>query len=306
MLSDSDELRENLTSLLPEMSILAIAKKSGQRVVYLVEFGQENIEWQKWGKVVLKVSSGISSNDVSRLQREIRILNELDIDSFPTLLFYDTFSDNPTTDEPLSLGRLFVTIEEFIDGDTLSNKMAEFSNEVSLIKIVSLISNALKLLWEQNPPIIHRDIKPENLMIRPNGDIVIIDLGIARVQGSSGETATAALFAPCTPCYSSPEQARNDKVAMTFKSDFFSIGTLMYELLSGKNPFAGKDPNDLHAILHAVCTLEPPPLSDVSDTSQEVSELVEKLMKKQPYQRFRTPDLLISRLTQIQERHNGN
>lgn len=306
MLSDSVELRHILTSLLPEINFLGVAKKSGQRVVYLVEFGPDNDEWQKWHKVVLKVSSGISSNDVSRLQREIRILNDLDTDSFPTLLFYDTFSDNPASDEPLSLGRLFVTIEEFIDGETLSNRISEFSNEAALISLVLKLSNALKLIWEQRPPIIHRDIKPENLMIRPNGEIVVIDLGIARVQGSAGDTATAAVFAPCTPCYSSPEQATNDKTAMTFKSDFFSIGTLMYELLSGTNPFVGNDPQDLTAILHRVCTFEPPALSEVSETSMEVSQLVEKLMKKQPYQRFRTPDLLLDSLIRIQEQQNGN
>lgn len=92
-------------------------------------------------------------------------------------------------------------------------------------------------IWNLKPARVHRDLKPANILVRDDNTICLIDLGIAREEGAKGNTLTYAQVGPCTPAYASPEQAKNDKQNITFKSDFFSIGIIIYELLSGSNPF---------------------------------------------------------------------
>ena len=123
-------------------------------------------------------------------------------------------------------------------------------------------------------------------MIYPNGEVVIIDLGIIRETGQKGLTNSFADWGPCSTPYASPEQAVNDKRAISYKSDFFSLGVLAYELMTGKNPFAEQgDYNE--DVLEKVSNFEPPPLSENNVSSKLFSDLINKMMSKKPYQRPR-------------------
>ena len=259
MPKDSQELRDNLIACLPSLVIEEVAAESGQRVVYfghfedsripleistpvpfdIVDGDSENflIDWEKWGRVVVKVVGDASADALSRLQAETAILNELRPVNFPALLYSNLFVDNPETDERLS-ERIYVSIEEFIVSNTLAKTIDEYKGDVSgAIDVCVGVANALLPLWMHSRRFVHRDIKPENILIRSSGDVVVIDLGIVRETGAVGLTCDGWGKAPLTLDFAAPEQIANDKDAISFKTDFFAIGVLMYRLISGKHPF---------------------------------------------------------------------
>jgi len=293
MLLDSLPLRTLLTALLPGVVISGSPKASGQRVVYFCHFEAPTPrqDRENWGQVVVKISEGISAEQIAYLEKEIEILNSLKSAHYPALLWNGTFTENPRTGEKL-LNHLFITIEERIESQPLRDVVAKYRTEKSMILLLSALVTALEPLWTHRLKLIHRDLKPENILIRSNGDIAIIDLGIVREEGSKGVTFTFSPFGPCTPEYASPEQARNDKQNITFKSDFFSLGVIAYEIMAGDIPFGWSTKIGYPKVLENVINLEPPTLESLGACSAKMSGLVSKLMQKEPYKRHRTIDFL--------------
>lgn len=291
-LTDSPECREVLTHLFPGIQFESNLRPSGQRLVYFCHFlDQTEVKaqrgWVTWGSVVLKVSEDIHPTVIARLEKEREILNSLSSPHFPRLLYCDVFRDDPVTDKKFR-HRLFVTIEERIHGAPLGDCKAGFASEPSVTLLTTQLVEALSLLWNHPQRLIHRDLKPDNILITTAQRPVIIDLGIVREQGSPGVTATHWHIGPCTPAYASPEQLKNEKKFITFKSDFFSIGVLTYELLSGANPFMTSPHEPLDHVVHKALTYAPPTLESIGRASPPLSSLVERLMAKEPYKRPRT------------------
>lgn len=252
---------------------------------------------EKWGNVVVKVSEGVSAAQIAYLEKEIEILNSLKSAHYPALLWSGTFTEDPRTNEKLP-NRLFVTTEERIDSHPLRGVMANYRAPRAMLALLDDLVRALEPLWTHRLKLVHRDLKPENILIRMNGDVVIIDLGIVREEGAKGITLSYLPHGPCTPHYASPEQAKNDKKNITFKSDFFSLGVIAYELISGRLPF-GKYDADYVQILENVLTVDPPSLASLGGCPKPVSDLVEKLMQKEPYRRHRTIEMLRAEIASI-------
>ncbi|MBD9585140.1 MULTISPECIES: serine/threonine protein kinase [Delftia] len=255
--------------------------------------------WEAWGVVVVKVVSGADNTTLARLQAETAILEDVRPASFPKLLFCNLFTENPVTDERLT-ERLYVSVEEFVDSIPLCDMANKYKGDERGIATLALgISNALMPLWVHHRKFVHRDIKPANLLIRPSGEVVVIDLGIVRETGSPGVTRDGPGPGPFTPGYGAPEQMANEKEAVTFKTDFFSIGVVMYQLMAGLEPFASKPGMQIHEIMIAAAGYEPPSLEKVAGASQAFSDFVAKAMMKMPWQRQRTPALFIEELQAI-------
>ena len=246
MPEDSKELRAELTACLPSLVIDQVAASSGQRVVYFGRFDDTLIPadiphdsaflrgWQDWGKVVIKVVSGASPEGLTRLEAETRILRDVRPTQFPALRFSNLFVENPITDDKLLLS-LYVSIEEFIESRTLSELLNVHVGAVSEVaRIVLGIAEALNPLWSHPLRFVHRDIKPPNVLLRPDGTVVVIDLGIVRETGGVGVTRDGWGNGPLTLDYAAPEQIANDKEAISYKTDFFAIGVLMSD--AGRPP----------------------------------------------------------------------
>jgi len=193
-----------------------------------------------------------------------------------------------------------------IESVPLSECADKYKEPVQICGLLINLVDALRLLWERKPSLIHRDIKPENLLIRPNGNVVIIDLGIVREEGSIGLTAMEAPWGPCTPKYASPEQANNDKDNINFKSDFYLLGVLAYELATGENPHVTSADHSVGTVLDNVRHHHPLPLKDSHGLDGSFSDLIEKLLKKEPYQRPRSIEKLRVSLVQTMEVLSGN
>jgi len=291
-LVDTPECREALSHFFPGIEFESNLRPSGQRLVYFCHFtGDTDVPnqrlWPRWGNVVLKVAEDVHPAVIARLEKECELLNALDSPYFPRLLYSDVFSTDPVTEEKLR-NRLFITIEERIDGAPLSDCRKRFADERSCRSLLSHLCEGLQLLWNHPQRIVHRDLKPDNVLIRPDGSPVIIDLGIVREEGSTGLTASQLNIGPCTPAYASPEQLRNEKRLITFKADFFALGVMTYELLSGRNPFVESVYDPMELVVSRVLTYEPPSLADLGNATPEFSALIVRLLAKQPYKRPRT------------------
>lgn len=310
MPSDNANLRQTLQACIPSLVIDAVAKESGQRVVYFAHFDDSLIPadlppevdylngWSSWGNVVAKVVSGIDANSLSYLQREIELLKEIDSPHFPKLRFSELFTENPLTDEHL-FDKLFITIEERVASQPLSAITHKYNTEVSIADLLIKLCKALNILWLHKKKLVHRDLKPDNILIRPDGEVVIIDLGIVRETGSVGITQTAIPFGPMSLHYAAPEQTNNDKYAICFKTDFFALGIIGYQLLAGVNPFIPTPITTPIEILMNIQNYTPPTLYSLGRASPEFSAIIEQMLEKQPYKRYRTPSQLINALTQI-------
>jgi predicted Ser/Thr protein kinase len=126
--------------------------------------------------------------------------------------------------------------------------------------------------------VFHRDLKPANIHVQPNGQVKILDFGLARFS-SSDMTRTGMVMG--TPHYMSPEQVKGEKVDS--RSDVFSLGSVFYEILCGHKPFDG---DSMHTVLFHVMQDEPEPLRKWIDVPPIVVELVERALAKDPNRRF--------------------
>lgn len=315
MPNDSLQLRDDLLACLPSLGIDRLLAESGQRVVYLAHFEDAKIPsdvlppteenpdekpflygWEAWGDIVVKVVSGADPQTLARLQAEAAILEEVRPSNFPKLLYSNLFTENPVSEERLP-ERLYVTVEEFIDSTPLNELFDQCAgNEKRVVGLALGVANALLPLWQHPKRFVHRDIKPANILIRRSGEVVVIDLGIARETGAQGLTENGWGRAPFTAGYAAPEQIANDKVSVSFKSDFFSIGVLMYRLLSGKEPFQPRPGMAIHEIMMAAQSHYPAALAIAANSSQALSDFVAKALEKEPFKRHRTPALFIQEL----------
>jgi serine/threonine protein kinase len=290
-----------------------VAAESGQRVVYFGHFEDARISpdiidgfseetsnfllgWEKWGRVVIKVVADASADALARLQAETSILSEVRPANFPKLLYCNLFTDNPDSDEQLP-EKLYVSIEEFVVSSTLAHAMEAYEKDVqAVIDLCIGIADALSPLWLHPRRFVHRDIKPANILIKPCGSVVIIDLGIVRETGSVGLTTAGWGNAPLTLDFAAPEQIANDKDAISFKTDFFAIGVLMYRLLSGEHPFrTNRSMNDFE-LADAIENNTPTSLKELGAAQSDVSDFVSWIMEKLPWKRPRTPALFIEKL----------
>ena len=162
--------------------------------------------------------------------------------------------------------------------------LAKHCTPETLLPVPDVLQNGFKccgaLEYEAKEGIVHRDIKPANIMIAGGTEVKIADFGAA-VLKKTGVVQTAALG---SPYYMSPEQIENKP--LTFHSDMYSMGVVLYELLTGKRPFAGKNLDELmaHILRH-----EPVPPSGVrSELPKSIDAVVLRALKKDPAQRYAT------------------
>lgn len=175
-------------------------------------------------------------------------------------------------------GQLFIAME-YIDGETLRDRKNNISLKQS-IEIGIQISEGLAAAHEKG--IVHRDIKPENVMMRKDGLVQIMDFGLAKLQGVSRLTREGNTVG--TMGYMSPEQVQGFNV--DHRTDIFSFGVLLYELISGQSPFKG-----LHetAIIYEIVNVDPEPVSIVKpDLPPDLDAILLECLAKEPDERYQS------------------
>jgi eukaryotic-like serine/threonine-protein kinase len=175
-------------------------------------------------------------------------------------------------------------VMEYVDGRTVRDLLQE-GHRLLPERSLEIIDGVLRALeYSHQAGIVHRDIKPGNVMVTRNGDVKVMDFGIARAMSDAQSTMTQTAQVIGTAQYLSPEQARGDRVDA--RSDLYSAGCLLYELLTGRPPFTGDSPV---AIAYQHVRENPVPPSRVDpDVPVWADAIVLKAMAKSPADRYQT------------------
>ena len=172
---------------------------------------------------------------------------------------------------------------EFIDGVGLDRELAA-AGRLPVDRAAALGAQIAEALdFAHRHGVVHRDVKPANIMIEAGDHVKVTDFGIARLTNSADHlTATGSLLG--TPAYMSPEQARGE--AVDGRSDLFSLGCILYEMVAGRKAFAG---DSLTGILLKIVTEEPPPLRDLEPGVADATErIVARALAKSPVARYQS------------------
>jgi serine/threonine protein kinase len=175
-------------------------------------------------------------------------------------------------------------VMEFVDGRTVRD-LLQADHRLLPERALEIIDGVLGALdYSHQSGIVHRDIKPGNVMVTRNGDIKVMDFGIARAMSDNQATMTQTAQVIGTAQYLSPEQARGERVDA--RSDLYSTGCLMYELLTGRPPFTGDSPVAI-AYQHVRENPVPPSVVD-PDIPSWADAIVLKAMAKDPGDRYQS------------------
>ncbi|HEX8140833.1 MAG TPA: protein kinase [Pyrinomonadaceae bacterium] len=269
--------------------IIQTLGKGGMGEVFLAEDTKHHDR-----KVALKLLPPEVTRDETRLRRfrqEARAILAL---NHPNILTIYEIGEEES---------LYFIATEFIDGLTLRTFLARNHMEIEKALDVA-IQVAAALDAAHTAGIIHRDIKPENIMLRTDGYVKVLDFGLAKLSEKNGLAQTAhdpeAVTVPLTDTdpgavigttgYMSPEQARG--LAVDARTDIFSFGCVLYEMVAGRAPFSGETKNDIIALL---LNRDPLPLIRFAPTAPlELQRIVAKALAKDKEERYQTiKDLLI-------------
>ena len=185
-------------------------------------------------------------------------------------------------------GEAAYIVMEFVEGRSLA-MVLEGSERLPLIQVRHVMQGLLRgLQYSHGRGVIHRDIKPANLILTKDNEIKIADFGIARIESSSLTQAGTVMG---TPAYMSPEQFRGEPPDL--RTDIYSAGVLLYELLTGKRPFVGSFASIMHKALHA----EPPSVTALAtSTPMTLDKVVARAMAKRPIDRYPDADAFLAAL----------
>ena len=237
-------------------------------------------------RVAIKmIRQGLDSEDVIRkFQHERQILASLDHPYIARLY------DGGTTDDGVPY-----LVMELVDGSPIDAYCEQHRLSVTdRLRLFRQVCEAVHYAHQRL--VIHRDLKPSNILVQPNGVPKLLDFGIAKLlDGPPGVEPT--LFVAMTPAYASPEQIRGD--AITTASDVYSLGVILFRLLTGRSPYPG-DPRSTFELARAVCdreTLRPSdavigeageesPLKLRRHLAGDLDNIVLKALRKEPPQRY--------------------
>ena len=238
----------------------------------------------------LPIASQRTRAQLSRFKNEARTASAL---NHPNIL---------TVYEIGAEGNVQFIATEFIEGVTLRDALA--SGRMSAHNAVEIaVQVASALAAAHDAGVVHRDIKPENIMLRPDGYVKVLDFGIAKLTeqrraSDDHRVETTALLQTRpglvlgTAHYMSPEQARGQKVDA--RSDIWSLGVVLYEMVAGSPPFRGETPSDCIA---AILTAEPAPVSSISpDVPARLESILQKALRKNTDERYQTIKEMLAEL----------
>jgi len=235
----------------------------------------------------LRADLAVERASLARFQREAQAAGALESEHVAAAVDFGIASD----------GSPFIVME-YLTGESLAS-LLEREERLAAGRAADLVMQACRGVEAAHAAgIVHRDLKPQNLFVARREDgtdlVKVLDFGVAKLEAEdqgAGTTRTGTVLG--TPAYMSPEQARGDKV-VDHRSDVYSLGAILYELLSGKKPHPGDSPN---AVLYHIATHPPLPLAGVtSELPPALVESVERALAQAPDDRQASAAALLAEL----------
>lgn len=215
-----------------------------------------------------------------RIDREIKAIKKISHPNVVKLYEYGTFVDNEF--------EYFYIVMDYVDGRTLTDFIGSI-DETKSIEIIESVLDTLNAIHSDG--IIHRDLKPSNIKINNNGVPIILDFGLAKLIDYSAITQTGERVG--TYYYMSPEQVLDSK-SIDYRSDYFSIGVLLYQLMTGVLPY---DATNLPALINQIQNQYPKNPTEINEAiSNQLENVILKLLEKEPYKRPQTVSDIINEI----------
>ena len=228
---------------------------------------------------MLRVDLAKDSVFLARFRREALASASLNHENIVQV--YDTGEQTVTTPEGTEVHVPYIVME-LVEGHTVHQLLTD-GQPVPINEAVEIMSGVLNALeYSHKRGLVHRDIKPGNVMLTNSGKIKVMDFGIARALEDSGQTMTSTDAVVGTAQYLSPEQARGETVDT--RSDLYSCGCMLFELLTGRAPFKGD--SAVSVAYQHVAEMPPLPSSIAADISPELDRMVMKSLAKRPEERY--------------------
>lgn len=228
---------------------------------------------------MLRVDLAKDSVFLARFRREALASASLNHENIVQV--YDTGEQTVTTPEGTEVHVPYIVME-LVEGHTVHQLLTD-GQPVPINEAVEIMSGVLNALeYSHKRGLVHRDIKPGNVMLTSSGKIKVMDFGIARALEDSGQTMTSTDAVVGTAQYLSPEQARGETVDT--RSDLYSCGCMLFELLTGRAPFKGD--SAVSVAYQHVAEMPPLPSSIAADISPELDRMVMKSLAKRPEERY--------------------
>ena len=274
--------------------ILSALGQGGMGAVYLAENRRVN------KKVALKfLSSDFIADNWGKRQLIKEAQNVAMLDHANICAVYD-FEE---------IGEHSFIVMQYIEGQTLAELIRHKSlNQDQMVATARQIAKALAEAHAHG--IIHRDIKPKNIMVTPSGQVKVLDFGLAKTIQKSLEDVTESIsqlskegLLVGTLAYMSPEQLRGEK--LDYRSDIFSLGTVLYEMACGKNPFALKTESKSKSnaeVISSIMSDEPLSLRQMSiNCPRDFDQVVTRCLRKDPAERYQSAAELLIDLDNLQK-----
>ena len=223
--------------------------------------------------VALKFLPNAFLNDeayLQRFEREVRIVAQLEHRNIVPVYDFGEFEDQP-----------YIAMR-YMPAGSVEELLA--AGRIPLGRVLSIVEQVASALdYAHQSGILHRDLKPSNILLDDGGGVFITDFGIARILGEGGSNITTQGVVG-TPSYMSPEQARGEP--LDGRSDVYSLGVMLFELITGSRPFDSETPYSI-AVMHV--TMPPPSPRDVEPSvTAGVEAVILRSLRKQPEQRYAT------------------
>jgi len=254
--------------------ITSLLGEGGMGKVYLA---RHSLIGRKAAIKILNPDISSDEESVSRFFTEARLVNDIRHPNIVEITDFGQFSN------------YYCIVMELLEGETLAARLlrARTLDEATVVRIFRQVTSALGAAHEQG--MVHRDVKPENIFLRNHPDypdfVKVLDFGIAKLLGGSSpvghHTKTGTVIG--TPAYMSPEQCLGE-ASLDLRSDIYSLGVVLYEALTGRQPFVGDTLGRL--IVCHVSEAPIPPSNVNSHVSAAMSAVVMRALAKQPKDRF--------------------
>jgi eukaryotic-like serine/threonine-protein kinase len=292
--SSTTKVATDYQKILPERyRLIEMIGRGGMAEVFLAEDTRLN------RRVAIKFLSGEFRRDTDRTRRFTREARAASALNHPNILIIHDISESDDAQ--------FI-VSEYVEGETLATRIRR--GRIPLVEAVDIaIQAASALAASHKAGIVHRDVKPDNIMLRPDGSVKVLDFGLAKEteeilslpSGDDGKTLDMISTSPGlilgTPQYMSPEQTRG--VELDPRTDIFSLGNIIFEMVTGHVPFPGKSMVD---ILAAIISKEPRRIEEyLVDPPLKLISIVDKALRKEREQRYSKMDHLLADLKELQQ-----